>query len=248
MKARLTIRTPEGVAFSHVLAGPVSRCLAWLVDLAAIGALTILAGALLKMGGLLSFDIAAAFSTISYFAIGIGYGVAMEWCWRGQTLGKRLLRLRVIDRQGLHLQFHQILIRNLVRLADSLPFFYLIGGMVCFLNRRCQRLGDLAAGTLVIRIPVVSEPDLKQVQPVPHNSLREQAHLAARLRQQVSPALAALLLRAVLRREDFDPAERVRLFGALAEHLRGLVEFPPEAVETLSEEQYVRSAIDVIYR
>lgn len=248
MSEHLTIRTPEGIAFSHVLAGPISRCLAWIVDLCVISLLGMLAALFFRQLGLLSRDFAGAFATLSYFGIGIGYGIGTEWYWRGQTLGKRLLRLRVIDGQGLHLQFSQILLRNLLRFVDSLPLFYLVGGAVCFLSPRCQRLGDLAAATLVIRVPEVSEPDLEQLQPVPFNSLKEHPHLSARLRQRVDPPLAALLLQAVFRQEEFDPAKRVRLFAELAGYLRTLVAFPPEMTESVSDEQYVRNVLDVIYR
>jgi len=80
-------------------------------------------GTALGFLGLISFDFARAFTVLAYFVIQIGYGIVMEWFWRGQTLGKRLLRLRVIDSQGLRLQFSQIVIRNLLRFVDMLRCF-----------------------------------------------------------------------------------------------------------------------------
>ena len=68
---------------------------------------------------------------ILYFVVWIGYGILFEWFWRGQTPGKRLFRLRVMDVNGLRLQFHQILMRNLLRAVDSLPACYLVGGLAC---------------------------------------------------------------------------------------------------------------------
>src|SRR5689334_18383626 len=100
----LEIRTPEGIVFSILLAEPVTRCLAWLIDAACISVLTGIASNSLRMFGILSVDISLAITTLAYFAISIGYGMALEWFWRGQTLGKRLLRLRVVDEQGLRLQ------------------------------------------------------------------------------------------------------------------------------------------------
>ncbi len=88
---------------------------------------------------------------LGYFVVQVGYGIACEWLWRGQTVGKRLLRLRVMDAQGLHLQFSQVALRNLLRFVDSLPAFYLVGGLVSLLNSRAQRLGDFVANTIVIR-------------------------------------------------------------------------------------------------
>jgi hypothetical protein len=178
----------------------------------------------------------------------IGYGILMEWVWRGQTLGKRMLRLRVMDVHGLRLQFHQVLLRNLLRPVDSLPFFYMVGGLVCLFSRRAQRLGDLAAGTVVVHNPQNAEPDLEQLLAGKFNSLREHPHLAARLRQRVSPAEARLALQALLRREEFEPAARIELFSRLAEHFKSAVPFPAEVVEAVPDEQYVRNVVDVLFR
>jgi uncharacterized RDD family membrane protein YckC len=105
----LTIRTPEGIEFSFLLAGPIIRFLAWSVDLMAILAVSKLLTVLLGVLGILSRDLASAASILGYFVVSIGYGIALEWYWNGQTLGKRLLRLRVNDVNGLQLQFSQII-------------------------------------------------------------------------------------------------------------------------------------------
>src|SRR5206468_9747860 len=97
---------------------------------------------------------------LSYFVVSIGYTITCEWSWRGQTLGKRLLRLRVVDAEGLRLQFNQVVTRNLLRFVDSLPIFYFVGGVVCWFSPKCQRLGDIAANTVVICYPRIAEPDL----------------------------------------------------------------------------------------
>lgn len=249
MKASfLRIRTPEGVVFSQLLAGPVTRFLAWLVDLACILGLLIAMGAVLGPLQLISPGLGAAAATLGYFVISIGYGIVCEWRWRGQTVGKRILRLRVVDAEGLRLQFDQIVMRNLLRFVDSLPVFYFLGGLVCWFNSKCQRLGDIAANTIVIRYPRLGEPDLDQLLAGKYNSLRSYPHLAARLRQRVLPAEAALALQALLRREQFEPVARVQLFADLAAHFRSQVEFPAEAVEGITDEQYVRNVVDVVYR
>src|SRR5580765_4586307 len=145
-------------------------------------------GIAISMLQLISANLAGALYLITYFAISIGYAIACEWRWRGQTIGKRLLRLRVVDAEGLRLQFHQVVTRNLLRFVDMLPLFYFVGGVAVLLSRSCQRLGDIAANTIVIRHPKLSEPDLDQLLAGKFNSLREHPHLAARLRQHVSPA------------------------------------------------------------
>src|SRR6185369_9282612 len=104
----LTIRTPEGIVFSQLLAGPVTRFLAWLVDLLCIFVLILLLTAVLGLLRLLSANFAGAIGILSWFAISIGYGIFLEWAWRGQTIGKRVFRLRVVDVDGMRLQFNQI--------------------------------------------------------------------------------------------------------------------------------------------
>lgn len=244
----LQIRTAEGVVFSQQLAGPVTRFLAWIVDACCISVLMIVVSWISMLLGLLSWNIAAAFNAIAYFVISIGYGILCEWSWRGQTIGKKLLRLRVVDVAGMRLQFNQIVTRNLLRFVDSLPVFYFVGGIVCWLNPKCQRLGDLAANTVVIRNPRVSEPDIDQLLTGKFNSLRPYPHLAARLRQNVSAAEAAVAVQALVRRDEFDPVDRVELFAELAAHFQAKVAFPAEATDGIADEQYVRNVVDVIYR
>ena len=171
-----------------------------------------------------------------------------EWTWRGQTIGKKLFRLRVVDVEGMRLQFNQIVVRNLLRFVDQLPVFYFVGGVTCWLNPKCQRLGDIAANTVVIRSPRIAEPDLDQLLAGKFNSLRQFPHLVARLRQNVLPMEADIALQALLRRDEFDPVARVELFGDLAAHFRAKVEFPPEATDGVADEQYLRNFVDVLYR
>ena len=246
--AELLIRTPEGIVFSQLLAGPVTRFLAWLIDFLAVLVLMLALSRLVGLLGVISADAANTAFTVGYFVVSFGYAIVLEWAWRGQTIGKKLLRLRVVDAEGLRLQFDQIVTRNLLRFIDMLPLFYFVGGLTCWLTRKCQRLGDVAANTVVIRSPVITEPDLSQVLSGKFNSLRQHPHLTARLRQRVSPSEAATALQALLRRDQFEPAERFELFEQLAAHFRAKVEFPPEAMDGIADEQYIRNVVDVIYR
>jgi uncharacterized RDD family membrane protein YckC len=244
----LLIRTPEGIVFSQMLAGPVTRCLAWLVDALCLSVLLVVLGQFLILVQLISANLALALYSLGYFAISIGYGIVCEWWWRGQTVGKKVFRLRVVDAQGLRLQFNQVVTRNLLRFVDSLPLFYFVGGIACWLNSKCQRLGDLAANTIVIRSPRVTEPDLDQLLAGKYNSLRPYPHLVARLRQRVAPAEASVALQALLRRDEFDPRARLELFAELAAHFRTKVDFPAEALDGIADEQYLRNVVDVVYR
>lgn len=244
----LRVRTPEGVSFSFQLASPIARFLAWLLDFTVIVVVMnvlLIAASLLRF---LSADWYGAAVSIVFFAVSIGYGIALEWGWRGQTIGKKLLRLRVMDETGLPLGFRQVVLRNLLRVIDKFPFFYLVGGIVSVLSPKSQRLGDLASGTIVVRESAVAAPDLDQLFGDKYNSLREHVHLQARIRQAVSPQEATIALQALLRRGAFTSEARLSLFSALAERFRSYVDLPEEVTLGLSDEQLVRNVVDVLFR
>ncbi len=248
LNSDLRIRTPEGIVFSFPLAGPITRFTAWVVDFLVV---LILVNALAWGINVLSSvipDIGRGLLIAGFFVVNICYGIVMEWLWRGQTIGKRLLKLRVADVQGLRLQPHQVILRNLLRPVDALPVAYAVGGLSCLLTRHCQRLGDLVANTVVVRLVNFHEPDLEQLFGGKYNSLRAHGHLVARLRQRVSPEEAHLALRAVLRRDELEPAARISLFGELAAHFKAIVAFPPEATDAMPDEQYIRNVVDILFR
>ncbi len=246
--AKVTILTNEGICFGLELGSPVSRFLAWSLDLAIISALIALVEMLLVLLRLLNADVFQAVGILLYFLLSIGYGILLEWAWRGQTLGKRLVRLRVVDANGLKLHFSQVLVRNLLRFVDSLPLCYFVGGIVMLTNRRGQRLGDIAANTLVVRYPRIGEPDLTEVLAGKYNSFRDYPHLEARLRQRVKAEEASVALQAILRRDEMDPKLRVGLFEEIAEHFRAISDFPEEATHGLTSERYIRNCVDTLYR
>ncbi|MGA3240543.1 MAG: RDD family protein [Bryobacteraceae bacterium] len=243
----LNIETPEGVVFSYELATPVARSLAWAVDAAAILTAIYFLGKLAAGLRPLNHDWEDAAAALLYFVAQVGYGIVLEWRWRGQTVGKRLFKLRVIDAQGLRLQLSQIVIRNLLRLIDSLPLLYLVGGTASLFSAKYQRLGDLAANTVVARERSWAEPDVEQLAPAKYNSLLAHPHLAARLRSKVGPEEVAIAVRAVSQRDGYEPRARVELFRELAGYFRELAPFPDAAVEGLTDEQYVRSVLRAIY-
>lgn len=252
---KLTIHTPEGIAFSLDLAGPVTRFLARAIDFfievlatIAIAYFIYVLNILPLMFGVSLIDWAAALVLVSFFVVPIVHSMLFEWFMRGQTFGKRVLRIRVVDADGLRLQFSQIAIRNLMRFVDSLAPFYVIGGIACILSRRSQRLGDYVANTVVMRLPKISDPDLSLALSGKYNSFREYPHLVARLRQRVSPEEARIALYAVLRRDTLDPQARVELFADIADHFRSLMEFPEAATLGVADEQYVRNVVEVLFQ
>jgi uncharacterized RDD family membrane protein YckC len=255
----LTIRTPEGVTFEVPIASPFCRCIALALDVMIVLAITIvlaqLAGALsvaastVPVLGEVMEDFGSGATIVMQFAISIGYGMATEWLWSGRTLGKRVMGLRVIDERGFSLGLKQVIIRNLFRVLDMLPStFYLLGGVSCFLTKRCQRIGDIAAGTLVIREVEFSPPAFDELVKNERNSFAALAHLEARLRRRTSPEEARLVMDAMARRDELEPAARLQLFAQLASHFREKAAFPDEITIGLSDEQYVRNVASTLFR
>lgn len=243
----LRIVTPEGVVFRYALAGPVLRSVAWVIDAGCVFGLSGASGAIANRLGWIDADAARALTILLYAVISVGYAIILEWYWRGQTMGKRALGLRVIDAAGLHLRPFQVVIRNLLRYVDGLPAFYLVGGIASVLSARSQRLGDIAAHTVVIRISTTRQPDLDKIGRSKYNSLLDHPALCARLRQKIPAEAAAAAFNALLRREEFDAQARAALFSDILSYIRSLVSFPDEVMEQISPEQTVRNVVEVLY-
>lgn len=148
----LVVTTPERVSFQFQVAGIGTRAIAQLLDL------LILAGVLLGVYfaagavGQSGLDVIAYLvAVIGTFVVVFGYFWACEAFWSGQTIGKKVFRLRAVGDRGEPMTFFQAGIRNLVRLVDFLPYGYGVGMVVLFMNGKGKRLGDVAAGTIVVK-------------------------------------------------------------------------------------------------
>ena len=140
------VATPEGIELTLRLAGPVPRALAWAVDLAIrVGVLWLTA---LVLGALGLFAVGAMF--LAAFFLEWLYPAWCEARFAGATPGKRLLGLMVLNDDGSPVRWPAALTRNLLRAVDFLPFLYATGLAAMLVNRDFKRLGDLAAGTVVV--------------------------------------------------------------------------------------------------
>ena len=155
---QLSIDTPELVAIEMPLAGIGSRFIALLVDYLIWGAglLVLIILALITLPAMHAFNVksaqwAEAIVIFTVFLFNWGYFTLFEAFWNGRTPGKRVARIRVIQRSGRSIGLLESMARNLVRYVDQLPFFYAVGVITMFVTSQHQRLGDLAAGTLVVR-------------------------------------------------------------------------------------------------
>lgn len=248
MPGALLIRTPEGVGFTLRLASPVLRGIAVFIDAMLVTTLSQTSIAAAKLLQWLSADFAFAMAILAYFLISFAYAMTLEWRWNGQTVGKRLLRLRVVDARGLRLTFAQVVVRNLMRVIDSLPALYAVGGLAALISPHRQRLGDLAADTVVVITAPPTVPDASSMTAGRWNSFRDHPRLEARLRQSVTPAEATLLFQALARREALAPAARLSLYHEMAATLRQRVPFPAEVDEDLADEHYLRNVLDSLFR
>ena len=156
----LNIQTPENVAFGYQVAGIGSRFLASLVDTILSGLLQFIAICVVLLvlsatgtdtsSNRFSAWVLALFGVVT-FLFYWGYYIFFEMLWNGQSPGKRWVGLRVLRTDGTPITLVESLIRNLVRVIDLMPFAYGIGIISMFIDEKSRRLGDLAAGTLVVQ-------------------------------------------------------------------------------------------------
>ncbi len=146
LDTRLRVETPEGIDLLLRPAGLIPRALAFAIDLAIRGAILL---ALYIVLGLLG-ELGAGLGAILLFLVTWWYMVLFEVLNQGRSPGKQLLGLRVIHDDGTPVSWAASLTRNLLRFGDLLPFGYTLGILSCLNHPAFKRLGDLAAGTLVV--------------------------------------------------------------------------------------------------
>lgn len=251
MTDRYAVETPEVVTIEYQVAGVGSRCLAATVDTllilmleAALGAVFVAAAALAGSAADLFETLFLALWAVLAFALYWGYYLAFDLAWSGQSPGRRLLGLRVVREGGRPVDFSASAIRNLIRPVDFLPFFYGLGVLVMFADRRSRRLGDLAAGTLVVREgPALSLEELARgavpatVPPrapdAPAAPMLPGLHMARRADYE----LAERFLR---RRDELSHERRARLAHDLAAGLRARLALPHGGDPERFVEHFVR--------
>jgi uncharacterized RDD family membrane protein YckC len=237
---RLTIATPEGLELDLALAGLGSRFVGAFVDfmirallLAALTVVLVGVDAFTgdTPGGRSGLGLAVFF--VASFLVLIGYDILFEVLASGRTPGKRLAGLRVVTASGHPVTFVPSTVRNLVRIVDFLPAGYAIGSIAILATARNQRLGDLVAGTIVVRDRAGRSHDVV-VAPSPRAVLTPDA-LESAAAWDVSAVTAEELTavrRFLERRHGLDPNARVQLASTLAERLRGKVGGATDGVTT----------------
>ncbi|HJN14928.1 MAG TPA: RDD family protein [Armatimonadota bacterium] len=223
----VTIETPEHVNISYELAGIGSRLMACILD-HVILYLLILAIIL----GAMAVGFETELSKFTYVAIGllaggfflfhVVYFVVFEGLWNGQTPGKRAAGIRVMRDDGTPASTIDILTRNAVRLIDYLPWFYFVGGIASFANGQSKRLGDMAAGTVVVKLR--ESALVADIPPIPTAPMPPptEAAMPAELAQMLAPSASritrdeyAAIRRFLGRRFELTPAVRQQMAGQM---------------------------------
>jgi uncharacterized RDD family membrane protein YckC len=237
------IRTPENVVFEFELAGLGSRALAWFIDLivmiSMITAASCVASAMTSIAG----GFALALLSIAAFLAQWWYSALAEWWTGGRTVGKMVVGLRTLDERGLRISFLQAVVRNLVRIVDLLPALYLVGGVSALLDRSGRRLGDLAAGTIVVR-ERRAPPPAQVVPPAQRYNTFISDPLVVHAARRIAPLEREAMIGLSLRRERLPLAVRHELFVRLAAHLEARLGVPRPPF--FSEEKYVLNLTAVV--
>jgi uncharacterized RDD family membrane protein YckC len=227
------VLTTEKVPFTYRVAGLGSRFLAWLIDVG-FWLLLVVAGFLVQIPlEMARPGVGSAVFLLWFFVAGILFSPLFEWLWQGQTPGKRALGLRVIELRGTSVSFLSALTRNLLRFVDFFPLCYAAGATAGLCDPKQRRLGDWAAGTLVVH-------DQRQAGPIRVVDTAQTGEgraedLASRQRlMTLTRAQKQAMLDLCLRRNQLRVADRAKLFRALAQYLDaevGLAGFAHESDE-----------------
>lgn len=249
MSRQVVLTTAEGVQLEYTLAGLGSRFLANLVDtlMQFLFALLIFLGAL-AVGVTVSvskvFTIwVMALTILGIFLVFDGYYVFFETIWSGQTPGKRMCGLRVMRDDGFPLDFRAALIRNVMRIVDFLPGFYMLAACCVMWGRDHRRLGDMVAGTLVVRDNEggdVAAPTFSWEQQAP--VLLNGVPLPLQMLTAQHVELAETFLR---RRTQLTPELRARMGADVASRLRSQMAVDGTGV---SDEAFVEAVVTGLAR
>ena len=224
---RISVATPEGVTLDVTLAGVGSRFTAGVIDqmlrTLLLVALVILM-AFLEDGSGTSGGVFVAFLLVGVFLVQFAYDVLFETLAAGRTPGKRWTGLRVVKVGGVPVGFVASALRNILRIVDALPGFYLVGILSVLFTKNNQRLGDLAAGTIVVRERARTTALPQRTVPAPAVSGDDASLWDV---SAISAEEMATVRRFLDRRPTLTPEARERLAREMATRLGPKVVGPP---------------------
>lgn len=235
------ILTPEHVEIRLEPAGVGSRFVALIADLILITGLTGLVSQLAR--GALPGSIGIIVQAAALLVITWGYHVYFEVRYQGQSPGKRIAGIRVVDGRGLPLSVEQSFVRNVVRVLDALPLGYALGALVCQMDPHRRRLGDIAADTLVVRERTVPDHERRAARSRAFNSLRT-PRMVRLVRHKVGLEEREFLAALCLRADAMEPRARFDLMEEVGRHYKDRLAIEDEH---LSGENLVRGLAGVLF-
>ena len=235
------VLTPEHVPIRLLPAGLGARFIAVLVDGFLIIALSLMVDRILRT--LVPFDLMGGVTLALTFVITWGYHLYFEVRRQGQSPGKKLCGLRVVDRRGLPITFQQSFVRNIVRVLDFAPVFYGVGALACLFDRHGRRLGDLAADTLVVQEHRTQDHARVLEGSRRFNSLQT-PRVTRRIRLLVGLEDRELILSIFLRAERMDPKARFDLMEEVGNHYRKALDVDDPH---LSGENLLRGLLAILF-
>jgi len=216
---RYVIRTTEGVEFEFELAGCASRFIAWAVDILLLYSLMALMMLTVTKLEVLGGGLPRTILPVGFFLLNWGYFVLMEWRFGGQSFGKRFMGLRVLSDEGVRITLYQSAVRNVLRVLDCLPVSYLVGGSVAWFHGEGKRLGDIAAGTIVIKERKGVMPDVIVPASERYEGFFNDEEWVERVLREVSMVERDFLIRLAMRRGSLGLKQRLRLFREVSEYM-----------------------------
>jgi uncharacterized RDD family membrane protein YckC len=218
----LVVATPERVSFDYQVAGLGTRTIAQVLDLLIVFGILIAVYFVAIAALVVGSDAATLIFLIGSFVVIFGYFWVSEALWSGQTVGKKALHLRAVGDRGEPLTFAQAGIRNIVRIVDFLPYGYGVGLVVLFANGKGKRLGDLAAGTVVVkdsdRVYLWQLPGARSTAPAPE--VPGAASPAELMLRRLDPDLRRFISSYARRRPELTLEVRAQLASQLQPSLR----------------------------
>jgi uncharacterized RDD family membrane protein YckC len=261
------VRSPEQVVLFLPVAGPTTRILAYAIDATVMwtAIVAIWIGLLVGLPTLFGVVweplvrwlrnpgatpigsgwvmLALAAIWVLQFVVEVGYFVFSEWVTDGQSIGKRWMRLRVVKDGGFALDLNQSIVRNLLRAVDGLPWSYVVGLVAILLSDDGKRLGDVAAGTVVVRLDRPQAPA-----PLPDVPVEARAAFTFDRAQlaRIGPTEVTLALETLRRLESLDDERAADALARAATALAARIGRPP--VEPHERAAFLRAIVDIAAR
>ena len=238
--------TPENVELSFELAGLTTRFVAWVIDFLFMIIALFVAAIAVSFMQFFSPYLGFAVMVVVAFLIQQGYFIFFELKTGGSTPGQCIMKIRVIQDNGVKTTFYHSFLRNIMRFMDSTPLLILhpVGGLVAFFHPLNRRLGDAVAGTVVVRERSYPQPGKIIARGDEYSTFLEDFRLREKVKRVVTTPEKEAMIEACLRAEEIEFSHRMDIFTRLGQRLRAKLDLPP--MEFTSDEKLVRNVTAIL--